>query len=336
MIVMTPPPKQKNPPSHQQEEEQAVPPQHHETTNPLHHHQQQQQQAGAMLTSIPADVYQQVGGFLNAYDLCQLDETCHTAKQQTLPLWQRLAVNVPTVSAAYGDLHAYNATEKDRATLHYRAVVFAERMEELNAHHMLLSSPCCGGCEDFPDIDQMVLLEPEAFLCFCRISVASSSPSSHQQRTVVWQGFVNPMEQGAWGESTILFFPLQEISEKANWSPAWRHLLSQTTHPQDAVDRTSDYQTAFTLASGQIAVTIIAFRKEYPHLEPSLVCSTQGIDFVTQDNKIYYHLSSRPGQQHAEEQESFLYPRIVASVPTSEQEPSQLLGIRLLAKSAWE
>ena len=325
----------------QQQEEQDLP-----HTRPQQHQQQEDR-----LTSIPSDVYQLVGGYLNAWDLCQLDETCSAAKQQSFPVWERLATNVPTVSAAHSDLFTYNTTAKARATLFYRAVRFAQQMETLNAQHMMSSSPC-EGCKGFPDTDQMVLLEPEAFLCFCRISVTGMDiDSSSSTTSVVWQGFVNPMEQGAWGDSTILFFPLKEKVEESNWSDAWKRLFAQPVHPQDAVNdnSTSDYQTALAQASSQIAVTIIAFRKEYPDLEPpSLVCATRGLDYISQDNKVYYHLTSRPGQQHVMslspgEEESFLYPRLVASVPTTsspeqqqEATPSQLLGIRLLAKSAWE
>mmetsp|Transcript_22679 Transcript_22679/g.42175 ORF Transcript_22679/g.42175 Transcript_22679/m.42175 type:complete len:224 (+) Transcript_22679:368-1039(+) len=201
--------------------------------------------------------------------------------------------------------------------------------------------------------------KPEAFLFFVRLTTGKIDDEDNSRgdlsatSVVHWEGFVTAVEQGAWGDSTILFFHLKELADIIQWTPSIQELLNFSHRERD---EDAQFQNTVKEAFSNFALTMVAIRKEEGHTDdrplsskvpsfsPNLVVASRGVHFVTQDNKIYYHVHSRRYSTHEASNakntcsegggtvgQSEIFPRLVTteSIPASNQ-PGVLLGIRLV------
>jgi hypothetical protein len=213
--------------------------------------------------------------------------------------------------------------------------------------------------------DPQAFREPEAFIFYVKmmtshtkeLSTTTTTSKSRDENKhtanstaniVHWEGLVSALDQGGWGSSSILFFHLREVATVLHWTPEMEHVLRyvhnrEVHHPIDD----EEYQHLVKKAFQNFSLVMVAFPKhEQPHCiasRPRLVVATKGLSFVSQDNRLYFHLPSRhydtcqlkkDDKEHVPSSSSWVYPRLVTSEAVDQDKPGELFGIRLVCNQS--
>jgi hypothetical protein len=280
------------------------------------------------LHSLGEDVFQNIASYLDARDLSMVDSCCSITRRLGKPVWNRLKTNVKATSHAWVDLKENSA--KDLSVLGYRAQRFAEYaeiqrglIEEAEGSDAIR----CSECGILPLVEVQTFRDPGAFHFFLRLSATCREPPN----LVLWQGFSNPIEQGAWGESTILFFHLKEMNQTIEWTRSMKDAFNYGSRSCESID-TPQFQNRVRDAFNELSLTIVAFPREHCHSSPGLVVFSSGVSSVSRDNRMYYRVRSRHCRTESKGNESWVYPTLVTNRLTSSHDSAELLGIRVVCK----
>ena len=321
------------------------------------------------------DVFQHIVAYLDPYDLSMLDSSCSTTRRLCQRVWRHLKSNIVATPYAWADFQtdfpnsssSSSSNPKGLAILEYRAQAFAARAEINRGHNVMKDDNDrddvgdttlirCPECGLLPLIEVQTFREPEAFYFFLRLSAIASAPtptcassneregkeksssnnSAKKHSMVLWEGFSSPMEQGAWGESTILFFHLKEINNKIEWTKSMKDAFNFGMKNSDSID-TSQYQNRLKQGLDNLSLTIVAFRKseECCFSTPELVVFSTGINSVSRDNRMYYRIRSQHCRRKPSKdgrKESWVYPTLVTNKVDATHSSTELLGMRVVCK----
>jgi hypothetical protein len=278
------------------------------------------------------DVFQIIFSFLNAHELSLVDVCSSTTRILSGKAWDRLSREITATSYSRVDLQDF-FTPKQQSILFYRAMRLAERMELQNQCRLDIVEKSdvngiCPECGMLPDIEIQAFQKTESILFFARLSSGVTKTNS-SPANVIWQGFVSPHKQHTWGESTILFFHLKEFSSTMNWAPVMKELLNYEHIGHDSVN-SPQFQSLVQKAFGNLALTVVAFRRE--HFQPVPILSSSGINSVSRDNRLFFRIESRHCRSRSTGREAWLYPTLVANIAMSAETPGELLGVRLVCE----
>jgi hypothetical protein len=274
--------------------------------------------------------------FLDTRDLSRFDVCSSITRKSTERIWkERGVLNLRATSYALVDLKD-RYTAKEKAILQFRA-----RQAARNSESETLSDPNFRSSSvSIPNIETSVFRESIRFHFYVLLQhVPDDDAHSSQQSTIVWEGFVSPMEQGAWAASTIFFFHMKELSSTdMNWTQDMKTLLA-FPHGDD-FDSVEDpsFQKIMAQAFDGLTLTLVAFRKGDINAKPHPIVSTRGIQHVSRDNRLYYHMTSRGLRRQSNssdetlEEEVQIFPRLVTNPASSSEQPGQLLGLRLVCQ----
>jgi hypothetical protein len=279
------------------------------------------------LHNLGEDVFQNIASYLDARDLSMVDSCCSVIRRLGEPVWDRMKADVTATSHAWVELKENSA--KEITVLGYRAKRFAEYaeiqrglIEEAEGSDAIR----CSECGILPLVEVQTFREPEAFHFFLRLSATCKQPPN----LVLWQGFSTPVEQGAWGESTILFFHLKEMNTNIEWTRPMKDAFNYGRNC-DSID-TPQFQNRVRDAFNNLSLTIVAFRREHCQQSPGLAVFSSGVNSVSRDNRMYYRVRSRHCRTKSKGNESWVYPTLVTNRVTSSHDSSELLGIRVVCK----
>lgn len=280
----------------------------------------------ALDVSLTPEILIFIASFLDAKELSRFGACSKSTRNQTERTWKEISErDIRGTSHAFVDMRQ-RCDGRQQAILHYRAKQAVRRLANI------LSS-VGRAIPQNGEID--VFLDYPKYYFFLSLH-DQPTDAIERKSSLLWEGFVLPVGQGGLEASTILFFHMKELSlTEIKWTPEIKALL-EYEHDRDDYDAVEnpDFQNLMGRAFDGLVLTLVAFRKGNINAKAELVVSTRGVQFVSRDNRVYFHMTSRQRSTIADQisEETWVYPRLVTNQAKLTGKPGELLGLRLVCQ----
>lgn len=283
-----------------------------------------------------SDLIHVILSFLDVPDLARWDGSSSIAQETGKEVWRDLQKQTVSASPfAIAELDEYRPTPKEQSILAWRMT------QAVRKHHNKITH-----CDDIDTMSESALhimestnalVDPRHYHFY--ISLRHDSwirGDDRSSQKIIWQGFVCPLEQGAWGNSTIFYFHLKDVV--MDWPRALLDVLMIPRESGSTVTNEHFQEDERREFDGLgLALLVVRKREAASVADIQMLVSTRGVRNISVDNRVYYHMTHRQVMSNPNDADELddrlnttarIFPRLVTKTNT----PHNVLGLRLVCE----